>query len=260
MAVSARGTQAGAAQAGEYHNDMDTYSLAAAARALGTSPPRVRRAVDRLDMPVKRAASGVFRLTPQQLDELARELGVRSPVPGLSRVEAKVLAALSRSPRGVASVREAGRRAGASPTATTRALARLTADGLITQTPMMLARGRAAEATVYRVRFGSPRWLALAPAIARVRMPARSGGAHAKRVPPHLLHLFWNVAPAQLDVATSAPFIARRLIMSFDPDGLAWGTVNLPASAWEHAAATRGIEPARQALAHNLAGHTPHAV
>jgi hypothetical protein len=81
----------------------------------------------------------------------------------------------------------------------------------------------------------------------------------SSRVPPHLLHLFWNTAPAQLDVATSAPYIARRLIMTFDPDGLAWGTVNLPASAWEHAAATRGLEPARRALAHNLANYA-HAV
>lgn len=239
---------------------MDTYSLAAAARALGTSAPRVRRAVDRLGMSAERASSGVFRLTSRQVDELARELGVMPSVPGLSRVEARVLAALSRSPRGVASVREAGRRAGVSPTAAARALARLTSAGLVTQTPMMLARGRAAEATVYQVPFRSPQWLALAPVIARVRAPARPEGAHATRVPPHLLHLFWNVAPAQLDVANSAPFIARRLITSFDPDGLAWGTVNLPASAWEHAAAARGLQPAQRALAQNLARHAPHAI
>jgi hypothetical protein len=125
---------------------------------------------------------------------------------------------------------------------------------------MMIARGHAAEATVYRVRFGSPQWLALAPVIARAHAPGHSEGVHAKRVPPHLLHLFWNAAPAQLDVATSGPFIARRLITSFDPDGLAWGVANLPASAWEHAAATRGLEPAQRALAHNLARHVPYAV
>jgi DNA-binding transcriptional ArsR family regulator len=239
---------------------MDTYSLAAAARALGTSAPRVRRAVDRLGLPVERTDAGVFRLTSREVDELARELGVTPLVPDLSPVESRVLAALSRSPRGVASVREAARRAGVSPTAAGRALARLTSGGLITQTPMMIARGHAAEATVYQVRFGSPQWLALAPVIARVCLPARREGAHARRVPPHLLHLFWNAAPAQLDVASSAPFIARRLITSFDPDGLAWGTVNLPASAWEHAAATRGLDPARRALAHNLARDAPHAV
>ena len=91
-------------------------------------------------------------------------------------------------------------------------------------------------------------------------MPARPEGGHVKRVPPHLLHLFWNAAATQLDVATSGPFIARRLITSFDPDGLAWGSVNLPASAGEHAAAARGLEPAQRALAHNLARHASHAV
>src|ERR1700733_9580872 len=147
---------------------MDTYSLVAAARALGTSAQRVRRAVDRLGMPVARTGSGVFRLTSGQVDKLARELGVTPPVRDLSQVETRVLAALSRSPRGVASVREAARRAGVSPTAAGRALARLTSDDLIDETPMMIAQGHAAEATVYRVRFGSPQWLALAPVIARV--------------------------------------------------------------------------------------------
>jgi MarR family len=243
-----------------YHNDMDTYSLAAAARVLQTSAPRVRRAIDRLGMRVERDDSGVFRLTQPQLDELASALGVTPTVADLSPLEARVLAALSRSPRGVASVREAARRAGTSPTATARALASLTSVGLIMQAHAMLARGRAAEARVYQVPFASPKWLAVAPEVARVQLPVRTERAHATRVPPHLLHLFWNVAPGQLEVASSAPFIARRLITSFDPDGLAWGSQNLPASAWEHAAATRGLEPAKRALAHNLAKSAPDAL
>jgi len=98
------------------------------------------------------------------------------------------------------------------------------------------------------------------PALWGPRLPVNHEQRHAKRVPPYLLHLFWNVAPAQLDVEASSPFIARRLITSFDPDGLAWGTANLPASAWEHAAATRGLPPAQRALAHNLATHAQHAL
>ncbi len=232
---------------------MDTYSLADTARRLGTSAPRVRRAVDRLGLSVEKDASGVFHLTEEQVSALARELGVTPLLPGMSRIDTQVLAALSRSPRGVSSVREAARRAGVSPTAAGHALARLVGQGLITQTPMMIARGHASEVTVYRVRFGSGEWLALAPVVAKVQLPDHADGSRAKRVPPHLLHLFWNTAPAQLDVATSAPYIARRLLTTFDPDGLAWGTVNLPAGAWEHAAATRGLEPAQRALAHNLA-------
>ncbi len=156
-------------------------------------------------------------------------------------------------------MREAARRAGTSPTATARALDRLTSVGFIVQTHAMLARGSATEARVYLVPFASPQWLALAPAIAQVQLPAGLERAQATRVPPHLLHLFWNVAPAQLEVASSAPFIARRLISSFDPDGLAWGSRNLPASAWQHAAVTRGLEPAKQALARNLARTAPDA-
>src|SRR3984957_19324124 len=190
---------------------MDTYSLAGTARRLGTSSPRVRRAVDRLGLPVEQDASGVFHLTEEQVGELARELGVIPLLPGMSRIDAQVLAALSRSPRGVSSVREAARRAGVSPTAAGRALARLVARGLITQTPMMIARGHASEATVYQVRFGSDEWLPLAPLAAKVQLPDHTGGSGGQRGPPHLLHLFWNTAPAQLDVATSAPYIARRL-------------------------------------------------
>lgn len=232
---------------------MDTYSLADAARRLGTSSPRIRRAVDRLGLLVEPDASGVFHLTEEQVSRLAHELGVSPHIPGMSRTDVQVLAALSRSPRGVSSVREAARRAGVSPTAAGRALARLVARGLVTQNPMMLARGRASEVTVYQMRFGSDEWLALAPIVAKVQLPDRASRPRAKRVPPHLLHLFWNTAPAQLDIATSAPYIARRLLTTFDPDGLAWGSANLPASAWEHAAATRGLEPAERALAHNLA-------
>jgi hypothetical protein len=238
---------------------MDTYSLAEAARRLGTSSPRIRRAVDRLGLPAEQDASGIFHLTGEQISELARELGVTPPIPDMSRMDIQVLAALSRSPRGVSSAREVARRAGVSATAAGRALARLVARGLITQTPIMLARGHATEVTVYQVRFGSEEWLALAPVVAKVHLPARASRPRARRVPPHLLHLFWNTAPAQLDVDTSAPYIARRLLTTFDPDGLAWGTVNLPASAWEHAAATRGLEPAQRALAHNLAKYA-HAV
>ena len=124
---------------------MDTYSLADAARRLGTSSPRIRRAVDRLGLPVERDSSGVFHLTEEQVGELARELGVVPLIPGMSRMEAQVLAALSRSPRGVASVREAARRAGVSPT----------------------PEEQASVVTVYQVRFGSDEWLALAPVAAK---------------------------------------------------------------------------------------------
>jgi DNA-binding Lrp family transcriptional regulator len=212
----------------EQNNDIDTLSLADAARRLGTSPPRIRRAVDRLGLLVERDSSGAFHLTEEQVSELARELGVAPLIPGMSRTDARVLAALSRSPRGVSSAREAARRAGVSPAAAGRALARLITQGLLTQTPIMLARGHASQVAIYQVRFGSEEWLTLAPVVAKVQLPDRASRPRARRDPPQLLHLFWNTALAQLDVATSGPYVARRLLTTFDQDGLAWGTRTQP--------------------------------
>jgi hypothetical protein len=52
-------------------------------------------------------------------------------------------------------------------------------------------------------------------------------------VPYYLRHLFWNTATSQLNVTTSAPFIAKRLLSTGDLDGLAWGATHLPPEAWE---------------------------
>jgi len=222
---------------------MDTYSLAAAARLLRTSPPRVRRAVDRLGLAGGRDSAGVFHLTRNEVGELARELGVTPAVPGLSRTETQVLAALSRSPRGLASARD--RAAGGSQSDCCGACAG-PAFGAGNHHPVAHdARQGASQpsdglpSTVRNGRVGGSRPRCGEGTAARTHRQSPH-----QRVPPHLRHLFWNTAPAQLDVATSAPYIARRLISTDDPDGLAWGAASLPASAWEHAAITRGLDPA----------------
>lgn len=55
---------------------------------------------------------------------------------------------------------------------------------------MTLASGHASEVTVYRVRFGADEWLELAPTVAKVQLRADRDREPARRVPPHLLHLF----------------------------------------------------------------------
>jgi DNA-binding Lrp family transcriptional regulator len=174
--------------------------------------------------------------------------------------DAKVLAALARSPRGLASVRAVARRSGVSPTTAGRCLARLIRDGLATSAPDMIAAGRARRAQVFRASVTSPRWPEIAGQLARIALPAPGSirrASEAVTVPYYLRHLFWNTAASQLDVATSAPYIARRLITIGDPDGLAWGVRVLPPQAWEHAARTRGLPPRSRQLARNIArqGH-----
>jgi DNA-binding Lrp family transcriptional regulator len=231
---------------------MDTCSASAVARILGTSTPRVLRAIRRLGMAVGKSRSGAYIVTAEQLDTLRTELGDPIPV-GLTRVQARVLAALARSPRGLASIRSVARRADVSPTAAGRALDTLTQPGLVRAEKQTLALGRATPVVVYSAVVDHPRWHELAPALAKVSLPPVDDQVPAQTVPYYLRHLFWNTAESQLNVTTSAPFIATRLLTTGDLDGLAWGATHLPPAAWEHAARSRGISPRDRALARNLA-------
>jgi DNA-binding transcriptional ArsR family regulator len=230
---------------------MDTYSAAAAARALGTTAPRVLRAVDRLGMDASRGRGEALALTTVQLDALAIELG-RGVPRGLTRVQARVLAALSRSPQGLASVRAVARRAGVSPTAAGHALRALSEDGLVRSEEQTLALGKATTVRVYFAAVGHPRWHELGAELASVTLPPLHRKP-AKVVPYYLRHLFWNTAESQLNVWTSGPYIAKRLLTAGDLNGLAWGAVHLPPQAWERAAQARGLSPRDRALALNLA-------
>lgn len=236
----------------DYHNDMDTYSASAVARMLGTSTPRVLRAIRRRHMVRSKSPSGAYAVTATQLETLRTELGDPIPV-GLTRVQARVLAALARSPRGLASIRSVARRAGVSPTAAGRALDALTQAGLARAEKQTLALGRATPVLVYSAVVDHPRWHELAPALAKVTLPPLPAQVTAQTVPYYLRHLFWNAAKSQLNVTTSAPFIAKRLLSTGDLDGLAWGATHLPPQAWQRAARSRGISPRDRALARNLA-------
>src|SRR5579884_3737237 len=189
------------------------------ARELGTSVPRVVRAAKRLGFD-RRDGHGSLVLSSAQAQKLRAVLGRRQRVPGLSDTEAAALAALARSPLGLTSARAVARKAGLSPTATSRALARLAAADLITHEDDVIVAGR-------------PR--------------------HVRLIPANLRHLFWNTNPAQLNVSHGGDYIARRLLRTLDPGGLAWGARNLRPAHWRAAAGARGLDPAVRALAENLA-------
>jgi DNA-binding Lrp family transcriptional regulator len=209
--------------------------------------------VRRLGLDVRRSPAGAVVIDEGQLERLADELG-DAPVPsGLSRTQARVLAALARSPRGLASVRAVARRAGVSPTATSRALSALEAGGLVHTEHTTVAMGRAVQADVHTAVVTAPRWPELAPQLALISLPSAEAPRRAEVVPRHLRHLFWNTAPSQLRVASSASYIAKRLLSTGDADGLAWGATHLPPQAWESAAHARGLTARDRALALNLA-------
>jgi DNA-binding Lrp family transcriptional regulator len=236
-------------------NEMDSaLSAHQAARRLGTSAPRVVRAVDRLGLDVKRGPGGRMRLRPSQMARLEAELGVVPAVDGLSPTEARVLGALARAPLGLPSARAVAERAGTSPTAASAAVDRLRERGLLREERRTVALGSAHTVRLIAVDVTHADWPRIAPRLAGFRpRGGRRRPSPEREVPASLRHLFWNVSREQLDVAAHGGFIARRLLVAGDLDGLAWGAANLSRADWEHAGRARGLEPDRRALAHNLA-------
>lgn len=234
---------------------MDSISASAAAARLGTSIPRVMRAAERLGT---RTSPGRLSLSKAQYDRLGEELGRTPPISGLSPTEVKVLAALRRAPLGLVSARAVASRAGVSPTAASRALRDLGKSMLVYRREAMLPLGRAREASLWHANVLHPRWLEIAGRLDEVRAPMpRTPPPREGRdcVPARLGHLFWNVDPAQLDTGRAGGFIARRLLRSDDPEGLAWGATHLRPSDWRKGARARGLDPRLRAMAENLAAY-----
>jgi len=229
---------------------MDTLSVAEVAKSLGTSTPRVQRAIGRLGI------SGDGRRRPrytvEQAQTLRRELGAFTPIDGFTATEVKVLAALAKAPRGLSSARVLAARAGLSPTAASKAFTKLESRRLVLREPIMLAAGTARPVEVLKANKDSKQWPALVLALATTRPPLKAL-ARASRVPPHLRHLFWNTAPSQMSTGSAGGYIARRLITEGDIEGLGWGAANLSREDWLHAAQTRGLDRRQKAMALNFA-------
>jgi hypothetical protein len=230
---------------------MDTISGADLARELGTSVPRISRAVERLGIDA-RQANGRFGFTRQQADRIRRTLGVMPQIEGLTRSEALVLAALRSAPLGLVSMRAVARRSGLSPTTAARALKTLASSGLVERTHEVIAAGRAREVTLWQANVTHSRWAELDAALDGVERPDQPGPAK-DRVPRYLHHLFWNTAESQLDPAEAGAYIARRLLQEMDIQGLAWGAQVLKPEDWRRGAKARGLDPKVRRLAHNLA-------
>jgi len=239
-------------------NDMDnSYTSAAAlARELATSPPRVSRAIDRLGIDARRP-NGRIALTPSQADKIRQELGLSPDIEGLSRPEVRALAALHDAPFGLISARAVARRSALSPTAASRALRTLLQKGLVNRREEVIAAGRVREVSAWRANRNHRHWASLSAILEGVRPPKTAASAPPPtRVPPHLRHLFWNTAEAQLDVRTGGPYIARRLLRSMDIQGLAWGTQALASADWRAASRARSLDPKVRQLALNLAAES----
>jgi hypothetical protein len=232
---------------------MDSVlSASAVAAELGTNVPRVVRATRRLGLDT-RSGRGRFALDQDAVRLLRDELGCNEHLAGLTRPQVAVLAALFHSSLGIPSARAVALRAGISATAAARAVRSLLDLRLIEQRPEVVAAGAPHHVLMLHANREHPRWRELVPRLRRVMPPKAQ---RDERVPARLHHLFWNSSPTQLEVARGGPYIARRLLRTLDPAGLAWGARNLDAEDWLQAAHARGLDPATKTLARNLAAES----
>jgi predicted transcriptional regulator len=229
-----------------------TWSASAVAAELGTSVPRVVRAAKRLGFD-SRQGKGRLALAPEEVQRIRDELGISVRIHGMSPTEVAVLATLARASLGLPSARAVALRSGLSPTAASGAIESLLSRGLVRREPALIAAGRARRVLMLHANRSDPRYSEMASALRNVRPPRRT---RDERVPSRLTHLFWNTNPAQLDVARGGRYIARRLLRTQDPEGLAWGARSLRPEHWLAAAEARGLDPPTRALARNLASES----
>lgn len=233
---------------------MDSTSPTAVAEELGTSVPRVLRAARRLGLAPEDGSTAPPRLSTRDVDALRRRLGVQARIDGLTTPQVRALAALSRAPLGLRSLRAVARAAGLSPTAASRAVRVLVDQGLVQLRRQTVAEGRARETDVIHANRTHPRWPELAPMLARVQPPKRELDAEPPhRLPRRIGHLFWNAPLARIDLRTDGAYVARRVLLHGDAPALAWAATALTAADWRAAASGRGIDARSRALAENLA-------
>ncbi|CAN5661904.1 hypothetical protein BH24ACT5_BH24ACT5_26490 [soil metagenome] len=232
---------------------MDTYSVAEVAWQLGTSGPRVRRAIQALNILPQPSARG-DRLSGDDVRRLVERLGSVPPGWTRPREDALVLAALNRRPLGLRSERAVARAARISPTAAGRAIDRLVADGLVSVERVRTVEGRAVDVDIFVVNRRSPEWPGLAAMVRVVQLPNRTGAARAPvRVPHRLWHLFWNADPATITLPRDRRYVASRLLQSTDSQAIAWSAANLDAESIRSAARIRGLDVPHRRLLNLLA-------
>jgi MarR family len=230
-----------------------TLTSSQVARELGTTVPRVLRAVRRGEVtPMRRGNRVLF--DAEAVGRLRRRWGFAPVIPGLTREDILVLAALGRRPFGLRSARSVARAAGVSPTTAGSSLRRLAAQGYVERKTVRVAEGEARDVAVWVVRWSGPSWLRVAGTVGRATLPAQATPpAGDGRVRGRLGHLFWNEDLEDLDMGRHASLVADRILRSEDPEAHAWMARRVPSQAILEATRTRNLDPRRARLGRLLA-------
>ncbi len=234
---------------------MDGTTTGALARSLGTSVPRVHRAIRDLGLSPARTEGGQLRLSGEEADLVRSRLGSIVRLPGFRREELVTLAALSRRPFGLRSARAVARAASISPTAAAAALTRLERDGYVIQLDRYVVEGSVRQVKEWQVAFLTPQWRRIAGAIAQIELPrVPTWGERPIHLPRRFGHLFWDVPhPERIDLRLKGATVAARILLGNDHRAQAWAAAVLSPEDLRGGAAFRGVSPQVRAMAENLA-------
>src|SRR6478735_12120410 len=173
----------------------------------------------------------------------------------LRDADLRVAAALSRRPFGLRSARAIARLSGVPPTTAVRCLHRLSRRGIVRCRVDATSAGTAGHVTVWTINWCAAAWHEVATEVGRVALPPQPAPVRsASRVPMRLAHLFWNADLRAVDPGAHGHYVASRILRADDCQALGWLARHLSPDAIRRAAAGRGLESRRVALAHLLAG------
>ncbi|MHB1210009.1 MAG: winged helix-turn-helix domain-containing protein [Acidimicrobiales bacterium] len=221
-------------------------TISEAAQMLGTSVPRIRRAIGRLGIVTTSTPSGDGR-PPRMLSEggvrqLRDELGSVPAHALRGREDLKVLAAFQMNPFGFRSRRAVAATAGISPTTASAVVDRLIEDGFVVAIPELLRNGgRVVKGIVLKANRDDKKWSEVLGDVLATQLPIPRRVTKADVVPRRFWHLFWNAQPAQLPITEHADFIAARMLLSKDPFAVSWATTHLPPASIERTASLRHV-------------------
>ena len=220
--------------------------MSEAATRLGTSVPRVRRAITRRGIVTTSTPRGSGR-PPRVLDEaqfhrLRDELGAEPSHGRRRREELRVLAAFNMNPFGYRSRRAVASAAGISPTTAGTIVDHLLDEGLVVAVRRLTRNaGRVVDGVILEANREDEKWSAVLDDVLATHLPVPQTSGEAKIVPRRYWHLFWNASPARLRVIEDADFIAARMLLSNDPLALSWAATHLPVSSIEKTATLRQV-------------------
>jgi len=233
-------------------------TIASAAERLGTSVPRVTRAIERLEIPTSKAIVERGRppraLTEEGFRRLRDELGVTPQGSSRRREVWLVLAAFTMNPFGFRSRRAVADAARISPTTASLIVDELIDEGVVRAVPRLLRHGgRVLEGAILELDPESKQRDEILAGVLATRLPAPRAVSEPKIVPRRFWHLFWNASPAQLPLREYADFIASRMLLSEDPLAISWAAAHLPASSIEKTASLRQVNDYERNWLRNLA-------